>query len=377
MLRLSLSATALCLIIAVAPAGALETGKSFDLPCPFGDCQAGMALAYLGEFSIPTGEMVDGIEFGGISGLDFDASTGRYIAICDDRSEKGPARFYELAIDADASGIKGVTVAKTVTLKDRNGEAFAAKTVDPESVRIGSEGLYWSSEGDAKAGIAPFVRLAGRDGTFLREFKLPDGFAPTADKTSGIRNNNAFESMTLLPSGDLLVALEAALYQDGPAATLVSGSLARVIRYNPKSGEPTAQYVYPVSPIPQAPAKENGWNDNGLPELLALDDHRLLAVERGFAEDFGSSIKLFMTDLEGATDVSSVPSLAAADKRVVPLRKSELLDLRAVGLVPDNIEALTFAKGSDGTDLLILASDNNFNASQKTQFYAFRVLNRP
>lgn len=51
--------------------------------------------------------------------------------------------------------------------------------------------------------------------------------------------------------------------------------------------------------------------------------------------------------------------------------------MRAIGLVPDNIEAMSLGKAKDGTDVLILGSDNNFSTSQKTQFYAFKVLNRP
>ncbi len=356
---------------------ALDAGTPFETACPFGDCEAGISLSYIGEFSLPTGQMFDGVEFGGISGLDYDPSSGHFLALSDDRSEKAPARFYELAIDVDATALHSVSVLKTVTLKDTNGQPFAAKSVDPESLRLGADGLFWSSEGDAKAGLAPFVRVAGRDGGFVRELPALAMVAPSADKTTGIRNNNAFEAMTFLPSGDLLVALEAALYQDGPAASLVNGSLARMFRYDAKSGAVTAQYVYPIEPIPQAPERADGWNDNGLPEILALDDHRALAIERSFAQDFGSSIKLFMIDLQGGTDVSQIASLVAGDARVVPVRKSQILDLRAMGLVPDNIEAMTFAKAKDGSELLVLASDNNFNGEQKTQFVAFKVVKRP
>ncbi|MFB2603874.1 esterase-like activity of phytase family protein, partial [Rhizobium phaseoli] len=48
-----------------------------------------------------------------------------------------------------------------------------------------------------------------------------------------------------------------------------------------------------------------------------------------------------------------------------------------IGLIPDNIEAMSLCKAKDGTDVLILGSDNNFSAAQKTQFYAFKILRRP
>ena len=43
-------------------------------------------------------DAIDGVTFGGISDLAFDSETGRYLAISDDRVEKGPARYYELEL---------------------------------------------------------------------------------------------------------------------------------------------------------------------------------------------------------------------------------------------------------------------------------------
>lgn len=372
-----LATAAFVLLSSTVTVRATDIGATAETACPFGDCAAGISLSYLGEFVIPTGQIENGVEFGGISGLDFNAATGHYLAISDDRSDKAPARFYELDIDVDASGLKGVSIVKHVTLKDKNGEPFAAKTVDPESIRLGKDGIYWGSEGDAKVLLPPFIRVAAPDGTFLREFKLPEGFAPTLDKSTGIRDNLAFEDLAVAPSGDVFVGVEAALYQDGPKPSLITGSLSRIIRYDGATGEPKAQYVYPVSPIPQAAAKPDGGNDNGMSEMLALDDHRLLAVERSYAEGFGNNIKIMMMDLADATDISAIASLAKNDQRVVPVRKSQILDLRAIGLVPDNIEAMSLGKAKDGTDVLILGSDNNFSAAQKTQFYAFKILRRP
>lgn len=368
---------AFVLLSSTVTASATDIGATFESACPFGDCAAGISLSYLGEFVIPTGHMENGVEFGGISGLDFDAATGHYIAISDDRSDKAPARFYELDIDVDASSLKCVSVVKHVTLKDKKGEPFAAKAVDPESIRLGKDGIYWGSEGDAKVLLPPFIRVTAPDGSFMREFKLPEGFAPTVDKSTGIRDNLAFEDLAVAPSGDVFVGVEAALYQDGPKPSLTTGSLSRIIRYDGASGEPKAEYVYPVSPIPQAATKADGGNDNGMSEMIALDNHRLLAVERSYAEGFGNNVKIMMMDLAEATDISAIPSLAKNEQPVIPARKSQVLDLRAIGLVPDNIEAMSLGKAKDGTDVLILGSDNNFSTNQKTQFYAFKVLKRP
>jgi hypothetical protein len=376
MLKAALATTA-ALLLGTAAANALDLGAAIDVPCPFGDCKAEISLSYLGEFDIPTGFIENGAEVGGLSGIDFDPSTGHYLAISDDRSEKAPARFYDLDVDVAADGLKTVTILDHVTLKDKDGQPFAIRTVDPESIRIGKDGIYWSSEGDGKALLPPFVRVAGRDGSFVREVPLPAGFAPTADKSSGIRDNLAFEDLTFLSGGDLLVGMESALYQDGPMTTLTNGALARLIRYDAASGEQKAQYVYPISPIPQAPAKAGGWADFGMSEILALDDRHGLSIERGYAQDVGNSVVINMFDLDGATDVSGIPSLAKTDEHIVPVRKTQVMDLRALGLNPDNIEGMSFGKAKDGTDVLIFVADNNFNKTQRTQFFAFKVVRRP
>ena len=378
MVKPFLTTAALALLLSTA-VHAADIGTTIDVTCPFGDCKAGISLSYLGEYDIPTGFTEKGVEVGGLSGIDFDPSTGHYISISDDRSERAPARFYDLDIDIDvgAGGLKGVAVLDHVTLKDKNGQPFAFRTVDSESIRIGKDGIYWSSEGDGKALLPPFVRVANRDGSFVRELPLPADFAPTADKSTGIRDNLAFEGVTFLSGGDLLVGMESALYQDGPITTLTSGALARLIRYDAATGEQKAQYVYPISLIPQAPTKPGGWNDFGMSEILALDDRHLLSIERGFAQDIGNSVVINMFDLDGATDVSAIPSLAKTDQRIVPVRKTQIMDLRALGLSPDNIEGVTFGKAKDGTDVLIFVADNNFNPMQKTQFFAFKVIRRP
>ncbi len=185
MLKALLSTAALTLLLSTA-AQATEPGVTVSTPCPFGDCKAAIGLSFVGEFTIPTGTLFDGVEFGGISGLDYDPASNRYIAISDDRSDKAPARFYELSIEASASGITDVKVVKTVTLKDRNGEAFAAKSVDPESIRFGKDGIYWSSEGDVKQLLPPFVRVSARTALLCASSSFPRLFCrrPTSPPAS-------------------------------------------------------------------------------------------------------------------------------------------------------------------------------------------------
>lgn len=85
------------------------------------------APALIGEFVLPTGLKLNGLEFGGISGLDYDPAQNVYYAISDDRSEKAPARFYKLKLDIDASGIHALDILETTTLLDAENSLSASR----------------------------------------------------------------------------------------------------------------------------------------------------------------------------------------------------------------------------------------------------------
>ncbi|NEO01152.1 MAG: esterase-like activity of phytase family protein, partial [Moorea sp. SIO3I7] len=57
-----------------------------------------------------------------------------------------------------------------------------------------------------------------------------------------------------------------------------------------------------------------------------------------------------------------------------PLQKKLLLDLSELGIYLDNLEGMTLGpRLSDGTQSLILVSDNNFSEAQVTQFLLFGI----
>ncbi len=55
-------------------------------------------LQFLGQHIVPTGTQFEGTEFGGLSGLAFDARRQVFYALSDDPSQIDPARFYTLRI---------------------------------------------------------------------------------------------------------------------------------------------------------------------------------------------------------------------------------------------------------------------------------------
>jgi hypothetical protein len=335
-------------------------------------------LRFLGEVQFPTGLVFDGTQVGGLSGIDYDPRQGLYYAISDDRSSINPARFYELTIDLhDGTLDDGDVVFRgVVTILNEQGLPFAPLSLDPESIRFdpARRTLFWTSEGDANALVPPFVREMKRDGRFVQELDIPAKYDPTADASSGIRNNLAFENLTLQGHGSrLLTATENALNQDGPAASLAEGSPSRILQLDRRSGKALDEYIYVTETVAEAPNPAGSFSTNGLVEILSLDEKRFLAVERAFSTGVGNTIRIFLADLSRATNVRRLDSIAGAPIRTV--KKELLLDLDTLGIPLDNIEGITFGpRLRTGERTLILVSDNNFNAvDQFTQFLAFAI----
>jgi hypothetical protein len=329
--------------------------------------------AYRGEIVLPTGLTLAGTEFGGISGLDFDTGTGLFYAISDDRSDKAPARFYELKLALSDTGIAALDIAATRTLRNEAGEDFAKGAVDPEAIRLDAkrDRLVWSSEGDAEG--RPQIVVGTMDGKAEKTLDLPNAFLPNGDGTRGVRSNLAFEGLAISPDGQTLYAMtENALVQDGDKATFEAGSLSRLLTIDLETGEPGAQYVYETDPIPFRPTQPVKYADNGVSELLALPDGRLIVVERAYVDGIGNRIASYVVDPK---DGQALPADASA-AGVAPLKKTlwfKIDEGNFGGLDIDNIEAVSWGPDIGGERSLVMASDNNFSRHQKSQFVLFTL----
>lgn len=335
------------------------------------------SVTFLGEASLPSGLQFQATEVGGLSGITYDGQRQVYYAISDDRSQKAPARFYTLTLDLSQGTLKsdGMAVKAVTIIQNTDGKPFPAETVDPEGIALTRGGALWiSSEGDARTQIAPFVRRISLQGQHLQELPVPEKFIPTTRQ--GVRQNLAFESLTLTPNQRFLyVANENALVQDGGEATLTAGSLVRIVRYRLPTGIVDAEYVYVTDPVVAPPVPSDSFNTNGLVELLALDDRgHLLALERSFSSGVGHAVRLYQVAIKDATNVMTIASLQSPKaKPVKPVEKMLLLDLTQLGLKLTNLEGLTFGpKLPNGQRSLIIIGDNNFG-SEVTQALAFAL----
>ncbi|MBD2387992.1 esterase-like activity of phytase family protein [Cylindrospermum sp. FACHB-282] len=340
-------------------------------------------IEFIGQATLPTGLSFQKTELGGLSGITYDVKQDVYYLISDDRGQKAPARFYTLKIDLskgylDNSGVIPLGVTK---LLNENSQTYPPETSDTEGIALTSKAtVFISSEGDVKKLINPFIKeFSLATGKEITNLPIPNKFLPNKSGQQGIRNNLAFESLTITPDKkSLFTATENALIQDGPAAKANTGTPCRILQYNLLTQKPEKEFLYqtePITPIFNLPGKFA----SGLPDLISLDNQgTFLSLERSFT-GLGLTIYLFQISLKGADDIHNIDSLLTTDStKIKPVQKKMLLDLRTLEVLLDNIEGLTLgSKLPDGQPSLILVSDNNFNFLQRTQILAFKLKIEP
>lgn len=345
-----------------------------------------VSVHYADQLTLPNGGDLaavgmPGVPQGGISGMDRDPVTGLWTLISDDRSEAGPARFLTARIDLAGTRIAGFTYLSVHPFLRPDGSRYPApgtkdEAVDPEAVRLdpAGGGIIWTSEGDPKSGSPPALRRATAQGEWRGDVALPTDWRFDSTGQSGLRRNMTLEGLATLSDGSLLVMLEAPLIQDGPVATPERGALSRLTKLA-ADGRVLAQYAYPIDPVPARPTGD--FADNGVSEILPVNDSTLLVLERAGVKAadgvFAFHIRLYVVDLTDAMDIVGTPALAGQPVR--PLRKRLVLDIgKLPGVKPDNFEALGWAPPlSDGTRRLMVASDDNFRPQQDTKFLLLTV----
>lgn len=336
-------------------------------------------VEFIGQATLPTGLSFQNTELGGLSGITYDAKNNLYYGISDDRGEKAPPRFYTLKIDLSKGKLtnKDVIPVGVTNLLNANNQSFVPTTTDTEGIALTNQDtIFVSSEGDTDKLINPFIQeFALASGKTISTLTIPDRYLPDPQKQKGIRNNLAFESLTITPNQKFLfTATENALIQDGTAAKPGFGSSCRILEYNLLTKQPEQEFLYQTQPVTPL-FNPTGKFASGLPDLLALDNEgHFLSIERSFT-GLGFTVFLFQVDLDGATNIHNLDSIAKGDiSKIKPVKKKLLLDLRTLDVSLDNIEGLTWgATLSDGQPSLILISDNNFNRLQQTQILAFKL----
>jgi hypothetical protein len=254
--------------------------------------------------------------------------------------------------------LDGPAAIEQVPLLDESGQA-----IDAEGLVVDADGGYLvTSE------VEPSVRGYAADGGLRGSLVVPDSLRTQPGGRAA--ENVSFEGLTLQPGGRTLVAsMEGAL----------AGDAADVVRFqtwdrddSSVGFQPAAQFAYRTD------------GGLGVAEIAATGDGRLLVLERGFVEGTGNTVRLYLANLAGATDTSTV-DLVTGPGDVRPISKTLLADLQdcptlgATARQPqpnpllDNIEGMAVTGSVDGALDVVLVSDDNQNPAQITRFYSITV----
>jgi hypothetical protein len=326
------------------------------------------------QAQIATGTAFAGLEVGGLSGLAYDRAADLLYAVVDDPTGHPPARLLRFRWHPPAAP----ELVDWVDLVDDGGPLPTAGS-DLEGVaRVTTGELFVSSEGDVKAGIAPWVGDFDSSGHLRRRLPLPDAFG-VADK-HGANHNQGFEALTLVADDMLIAGAEGPLAQDQPPPS-GEQTRVRILRWDLRTSAPPSEWLYPIDPQHAKPIGEAKFGVAGLVDMLpfspaaAFDGH-LLTLERSYVDGVGFAVKLFAASLADAEAVTATDALAGHAVRTASKRR--LADFAALGVLIGNYEGLTWGPaGEDGVPLLIVVSDNNFNAPEGTNLAAFALAPSP
>ncbi len=341
-----------------------------------------LSLDYVGECELNDLEFED-TPIGGLSGLSYDRDRDRFYVLSDDKSRLAPARFYTVAMQLDPdAGINRIAIENVTFLQTPKEENFPGGSLDPEGIALlPANEIYVSSEGNFNAAIEPFIaRFNLETGTWQDALPLPPYYI-WDEEGQGIQNNAGFEALTLNPGARnsqgepyrVFVATESPLQQDLELEEGISTIRNRLLHYAIVDGTPQfiAEHLYPLDVAnPSVVA-------NGLTEMVALDEAgHFLSLERTYSPFSGTAVKIFQFAIADATDILGRSRLGeAADVRSI--RKQLLWSSRDAGVTVDNLEGMTLGpRLSDGSQSLVLVSDDNFNqfaSPQVTQFLLFRL----
>jgi hypothetical protein len=334
-------------------------------------------LTWLGEFTRPAGtvypQLADSKKFGSLSGLAPDEKRGQWIGVIDDRDQ---SRVVWLNVGFGAKGLQ-VTPERMQELRGGPGvESRRVTNADLESIVALPNGMFVAAEeGHVRDGVVfqPALLLMTHDAVVTSVIEFPKEFQITGDDKSGLRGNQGFEGLTRTPSGHLIAGLEQPLLPEA-VTTFDRGGLGWLVEFEPvgrnagSTFRSVRRWRYQISPTPRVENFDDVCTDgeNGLVELLALSDTTLISMERSCLvtrdkQFTANTVQLFSVELvEGNArkrlllDFDSITSrLSSALSRL------------------ENFEALTFGPIVNNTPTLLIASDDNFRATQKTSFLLF------
>ncbi|MBW4616521.1 MAG: esterase-like activity of phytase family protein [Desmonostoc vinosum HA7617-LM4] len=393
------------------------------------------AISLTSSITIP-GESTDLYSLGGnsannnrLGGFFSDLYYDRYNNVYYGLTDRGPGggvisyntrvQKFSLDVNSNTGAISGFKLLDTILFtqdgKNFNGlnpsklngnAGVLGLSFDPEGFAIAPNGNFYVSDE-----YGPSVYEFSPTGSFLRAFNTPENLIPKAGSdlnyvdgrpiiTSGRQDNRGFEGVTLSPDGSKLYGLlQDPLVNEGSPDGRRSSNL-RLVEYDTKTGESTAQYIYQLESLESINSRvsEDTFGANsqgrniGISAITALNDKEFLVLERdnrgvGVEDATGEipvgSKRVYKISLTGATDVKgvSLAGLNTLPTGVIPVNKStspfidvaELLKANEL-IIPEKLEGLAIGPQlADGSYAILVGTDNDFSVTQNDDDEQFDV----
>jgi hypothetical protein len=337
-------------------------------------------------------------QLGGLSALEYSGRDNLYYVLPDRGPGDGSARYHcrwqmiELKPPGHENAKASARVVGTTLLTASDGKPLIGVSTafdpnspdgnhrfDPEGIRLGPNGSVFISDE-----YGPYVMEFDSTGHQVRSLDVPARYLiahPAATKeaeiegnTSGRVSNAGFEGLAISPDGKRLYALaQMPLLQDSQRSKKgkMKGLNCRLLEIDIAKG-PTREFLYPL--------EQEGVKTS---EILAIDDHRFLVIERdGHPGSTATFKKIMKIDIADATDTSAIAKFPhkKLPKGVTPVKKSAFIDFLdpryslAGPKLAEKQEGLAWGPPlADGRKLLWICVDNDFKKGVPCQFYAFAI----
>ena len=320
-------------------------------------------LTYLDDLIIE--DSVDGIHFGGISGIDYQNDT--LFMISD--SGKHP-RIFTSGLQIVQQKLKLNAPQLFLDIKTAEGQYFDLESIQKFS---SSNAFLISSEGNIKEGIAPSIFKLHNNGKIVNNYTLPDNYQ-IINKKSEVIHNRAIEAITFNKNKTgFWFSTEFPLRSEGkPPKLFKSGAPQQFLFYDLRTDQVTSRFKYQLDPIPKLPLLP--YSLNGLTGMQLISSNQIITIERGFSAGWGkhsNRVKLFLIQSDEALNKTDQQSI---NKYLLLNLKKIKKQINADRI--DNIEGICFGPSlADGSSTLLLISDDNFDAynDQITQLIWLKI----
>jgi hypothetical protein len=251
--------------------------------------------------------------------------------------------------------------------------------IDSEGVVRAPSGDFWVSEE-----YGPSILHLSPTGTVLGRFvpqgvALPEAGYPVFDTLPGIlatrQDNRGFESLAMSPDGRTLFASMQSPLGNPSDGAVIGSRNTRLFAFDPATGKPTAEYVYPMEAVTGFDRSLGGdQTEMSVSSVAWYGDNQLLVDERT-----DNVARLYLVTIDPAKNILGSPyddpahrptleqtALGAAN----PLNKTLFLDLTGkVPGMPKKIEGVAVRDPRT----VVVSNDNDFGVQKGPVFSGGRL----